>query len=120
MMTYAQLKEKPKEFLAATGLKVDEFERLLPAFAAAGMAGRATHSRDKAVGWLIAFVLYKPAAGTVYAVGFWLIGEGKSLNDLLAGMMTFLIALVALPVSALWLGNALWLGRRQKAMASRA
>jgi len=32
MITYAQLKEKPKEFLAATGLKVDEFERLLPAF----------------------------------------------------------------------------------------
>lgn len=33
MITYAQLKDKPKEFLAATGLKVDEFERLLPAFA---------------------------------------------------------------------------------------
>jgi hypothetical protein len=33
MITYAQLKNKPKEFLAATGLKVDEFERLLPAFA---------------------------------------------------------------------------------------
>jgi hypothetical protein len=34
MITYAQLKEKPKEFLAATGLTVAEFERLLPAFAA--------------------------------------------------------------------------------------
>jgi hypothetical protein len=34
MLTYAQLKEKPKEFLAATGLRLDEFERLLPAFAA--------------------------------------------------------------------------------------
>ena len=33
MITYAQLKEKPKEFLAATGLKPDEFEGLLPAFA---------------------------------------------------------------------------------------
>lgn len=33
MLTYAQLKDKPKEFLAATGLKVAEFERLLPAFA---------------------------------------------------------------------------------------
>lgn len=32
MITYAQLKEKPKEFLAATGLKPGEFERLLPAF----------------------------------------------------------------------------------------
>ena len=34
MLTYAQLKDKPKEFLAATGLRFDEFERLLPAFAA--------------------------------------------------------------------------------------
>ena len=34
MLTYTQLKDKPKEFLAATGLKPDEFERLLPAFAA--------------------------------------------------------------------------------------
>jgi len=34
MITYAQLKDKPKEFLAATGLKPDEFDRLLPAFAA--------------------------------------------------------------------------------------
>src|SRR5512145_3421321 len=33
MITYAQLKERPKEFLAATGLRPDEFERLLPAFA---------------------------------------------------------------------------------------
>jgi hypothetical protein len=33
MLTYSQLKAKPKEFLAATGLNVDEFERLLPAFA---------------------------------------------------------------------------------------
>lgn len=34
MITYAELKNKPKEFLAATGLKVDEFERLLLAFTA--------------------------------------------------------------------------------------
>jgi len=33
MLTYAQLKDKSKEFLAATGLRPDEFERLLPAFA---------------------------------------------------------------------------------------
>jgi hypothetical protein len=34
MLTYGQLKDKPKELLAATGLKRAEFERLLPAFAA--------------------------------------------------------------------------------------
>lgn len=32
MITYDQLREKPKQFLAATGLKVDEFERILPVF----------------------------------------------------------------------------------------
>lgn len=32
MLTYAELKEKPKEFLAATGLHVNEFELLLPRF----------------------------------------------------------------------------------------
>ncbi|HLF90419.1 MAG TPA: transposase family protein [Anaerolineales bacterium] len=32
MLTYNELKEKPKEFLAATSLTVDEFERLLPVF----------------------------------------------------------------------------------------
>ena len=32
MLTYNKLKERPKEFLAATGLTVDEFEQLLPFF----------------------------------------------------------------------------------------
>ena len=32
MIRYDQLKVKPKQFLAATGLKVDEFERILPVF----------------------------------------------------------------------------------------
>jgi hypothetical protein len=32
MLTYTELKEKPKEFLAATGLTVAEFELILPIF----------------------------------------------------------------------------------------
>ena len=32
MIKYDQLKEKPKQFLAATGLEVEEFERILPVF----------------------------------------------------------------------------------------
>jgi len=32
MLTYRELKGKPKAFLAATGLMIDEFERLLPVF----------------------------------------------------------------------------------------
>jgi hypothetical protein len=35
MLTYTTLKDRPREFLAATGLTHDEFLRLLPAFGAA-------------------------------------------------------------------------------------
>jgi hypothetical protein len=35
MLSYDKLKDKPREFLAATGLTLAEFERLLPAFQAA-------------------------------------------------------------------------------------
>lgn len=35
MLTYTTLKDRPRNFLAATGLTVDEFEKLLPAFQAA-------------------------------------------------------------------------------------
>ncbi len=32
MLEYSKLKEKPREFLAATGLRTEEFECLLPTF----------------------------------------------------------------------------------------
>ena len=35
MLTYATLQDRPREFLAATGLTHDEFARVLPALAAA-------------------------------------------------------------------------------------
>src|SRR5215813_7658312 len=35
MLTYATLQDRPREFLAATGLTHDEVARVLPAFAAA-------------------------------------------------------------------------------------
>src|SRR5947199_9126214 len=35
MLTYNALKDKAREFLAATGLKIEEFARLLPAFESA-------------------------------------------------------------------------------------
>jgi len=35
MLTYATLQDRPREFLAATGLTHDEFARVLPTFAAA-------------------------------------------------------------------------------------
>lgn len=59
----------------------------------------------RSLGWLIAFILYKPAAAIVYAASFQLVGsgayeeekEGVDLVSIIAGMMLMLMALVALP-----------------------
>jgi hypothetical protein len=57
----------------------------------------------RALGWTIAFVLYKPAAAIVYATAFRLVGSdafksnGQGLVQVLSGMALMLIALIALP-----------------------
>jgi type IV secretion system protein TrbL len=55
---------------------------------------------QKAVGWTIAFILYKPAAATAYSVAFLLMGN-YSGQDALVGSITgftlMIVALVALP-----------------------
>jgi hypothetical protein len=56
MLTYNKLKNKAREFLAATGLKQEEFEKLLPAFRAAYEnkyprdRTRAGHARQRRAG----------------------------------------------------------------------
>ncbi|WP_407792087.1 MULTISPECIES: hypothetical protein [Actinomycetes] len=57
----------------------------------------------KNVGWLLAFILYKPAAALVYAAAFQLVGtnvfkdDGTGLLSVLTGLMLMIIALVAMP-----------------------
>lgn len=57
----------------------------------------------KASGWLIAFILYKPAAAIVYAAAFKLTGadlfkdDGSGLIKILTGLALMAMALVALP-----------------------
>lgn len=57
----------------------------------------------KAISWLTAFILYKPAAAIVYAAAFQLTGtniftdDGSGLLAVLTGLMLMLIALFALP-----------------------
>jgi type IV secretion system protein TrbL len=57
----------------------------------------------KSLGWLTAFILYKPAAALVYAAAFRLIGtdlfakDGQGVWAVLTGVALMLIALVALP-----------------------
>jgi hypothetical protein len=46
MLTYENLKNKPKELLSATGLTVEEFEYLLPAFEAAYQTKYAHQTAD--------------------------------------------------------------------------
>lgn len=57
----------------------------------------------KCVAWLIAFILYKPAAAIVYAAAFQLVGtdvftdDGSGLLAVLTGLMLMVIALFAMP-----------------------
>jgi type IV secretion system protein TrbL len=70
---------------------------ILPLVAAGSgtRTGRATF--QKVLSWLLAFVLYKPAAAIVYASAFWLIGEGKDAVQVLSGLALMMLAILALP-----------------------
>jgi hypothetical protein len=51
---------------------------------------------QKAVGWTIAFILYKPAAAIVYSVAFLLMGTGGGQNALIRSITGFTLMVVAL------------------------
>lgn len=52
---------------------------------------------QKTIGWMIAFVLYKPAAAIVYAAAFELFGDSKDLVGALTGMTMMILAIATLP-----------------------
>ena len=52
---------------------------------------------QKTIGWMIAFVLYKPAAAIVYAAAFELFGDSKDLVGTLTGMTMMILAIATLP-----------------------
>jgi len=65
---------------------------------AAGLAtpaGRAWFQRTLA--WIVAFLLYKPAAALVYASAFALAGRGSDVISVLSGLMLIVLAVFALP-----------------------
>ena len=73
------------------------FAGLLP-LAAAGTGTQTGMDYFKRVlSWLLAFVLYKPAAATVYAAAFLLIGDGKDATSVLSGLFMMVLSIVALP-----------------------
>ena len=51
----------------------------------------------KSCAWLIAFILFKPAAALVYAGAFYLIGSGTDTQSVIAGLMTLTLAAFTLP-----------------------
>lgn len=51
---------------------------------------------QKAVGWTIAFILYKPAAAIVYSVAFLLMGNTSGRNALVSSISGFTLMIVAL------------------------
>lgn len=77
---------------------------ILPLSSAAAMSGEAGKGWfNKNVAWLVAFILYKPAAAIIYAAAFQLAGtdvfkdDGTGLISVITGLMMMLLALVALP-----------------------
>lgn len=51
---------------------------------------------QKAVGWTIAFILYKPAAAVVYSVAFLLMGKNSGQDALITSITGFTLMIVAL------------------------
>jgi hypothetical protein len=51
---------------------------------------------QKAVGWTIAFILYKPAAAIVYSVAFLLMGNNSGQDALIGSITGFTLMVVAL------------------------
>ena len=52
---------------------------------------------NKLVSWVVAYLLYKPAAAIVYAAAFVLIGDGNGLFPVLIGMFMIMLSVLALP-----------------------
>jgi len=67
--------------------------------AAAGASAPLTRAWiRKIVSWMLALIMYKPAAAAVYAAAFTMIGTGKNLQTLLMGFVMLALSLLALPV----------------------
>ncbi|MDN5764037.1 MAG: hypothetical protein L0H41_17210, partial [Microlunatus sp.] len=75
---------------------------VLPVSAAATNTETGKNWFRRCSAWLVAFLLYKPAAAIVYAAAFQLVGSDIFKNDdalvsILTGLMLMLMAIVALP-----------------------
>ena len=76
---------------------------MLP-LAASGSLNRSTRGwLDKLLVWLIAMVVYKPAAAFIYSIGFTYVSslptaESSRLSTMITGLIVLMLAVIALPV----------------------
>ena len=52
---------------------------------------------ERIMGWVLAFVLYKPVAAIIYATAFYMIGDGKDITSVMSGLVLLIMAVLALP-----------------------
>lgn len=77
----------------------------LPTMAGASLFKSGSQAFEKAIGWIVAMLLYKPVAAGIYVLGVLMIkgqvgDDGKvqaSLGSLVLGIMTLILAVLALP-----------------------
>ncbi|MGO4806512.1 hypothetical protein AB4089_15445 [Arthrobacter sp. 2MCAF15] len=69
---------------------------ILPTTAAFTNTEMGRQGFQKAVGWTIAFILYKPAAAIVYSVAFLLMGKNSGKDGLIGSITGFTLMIVAL------------------------
>ena len=71
---------------------------MLQLAAAGGFTKRTSGWSTKVTGWMLALLMYKPAAATVYAVSFLLMGSpDKSGRDFVVGIATLALSIIAMP-----------------------
>jgi hypothetical protein len=69
---------------------------LIPIAAAASITGGGRAWYRRILGWLVAFVLYKPVVASIYAVGL-SSARGSQASDQLEGLFIIILAVLALP-----------------------
>ena len=69
----------------------------LPMFAAASATKTGEQSFRRACGWLLAALLYSPAAAIIYASALWLTNTGTDVLGVISGLSMICLAVLALP-----------------------
>lgn len=70
---------------------------VLPLSAAGMLAPSTRRWFRRTTGWMLAFILYKPAAAAVYATAFTLVGNGRDPRTIVIGFAMVFMSLLALP-----------------------